>query len=209
MSYRSTLLTVVGVGALGLSAIATAPASMAAGLPTASAAATQAHTMVAPVLTIGSRGAAVRAWQQDIDQVWGKIPSVPQIAVDGVFGARTAAATMDFQRFAHLTADGVVGPKTRAAMETALHGGQGTAPAPAPVLYFGSRGAAVVSWQRDLDRTAQKVTSIPQISIDGVYGQRTVAATKAFQRFAHLTADGVVGPKTRAAMDVALHGGKG
>ncbi|TWE10095.1 peptidoglycan-binding domain-containing protein [Rudaeicoccus suwonensis] len=209
MSYRSSLLTVVSVGALGLSAIATAPASMAATQPTAAATAAHTRTAAAPILYYGSRGVAVRAWQQDIDQVWGKIPSVPQIAVDGVFGARTEAATKDFQRFAHLTADGVVGPKTRAAMMTALHGGQGTAPAPAPILYYGSRGVAVRAWQQDIDQVWGKIPSVPQIAVDGVFGARTEAATKDFQRFAHLTADGVVGPKTRAAMMTALHGSRG
>lgn len=52
-----------------------------------------------PLPRTGSRGAAVRTWQNDIDRVAGKIAGVHQIAQDGI-----------------------VGPRTRAAMDTALHG---------------------------------------------------------------------------------------
>lgn len=41
-------------------------------------------------------------------------------------------------------------------------------------------------------------------AIDGIYGAKTKAAVKAFQRKNGLTADGIVGPKTAAALGMSL-----
>ena len=43
----------------------------------------------------------------------------------------------------------------------------------------------------------------PQLTADGVYGPKTRAAILSFQQSKGLTADGIVGPKTLAAMDLA------
>ncbi len=59
----------------------------------------------AVVVKRGDRGDAVRKVQAALD-----------IAVDGAFGAQTEAAVKDFQQRKGLTADGVVGPKTRDAL---------------------------------------------------------------------------------------------
>src|SRR5664279_5093326 len=59
----------------------------------------------ASVLRIGSSGSAVTVLQAKLG-----------VAQDGVFGARTAAAVVAFQRAHWLAADGVVGPATRAAL---------------------------------------------------------------------------------------------
>jgi hypothetical protein len=61
------------------------------------------------------RGAAVATWQWRL-----RLSLERDVAVDEVFGPATEAATRDFQRDSHLTRDGIVGPLTRAAMESAL-----------------------------------------------------------------------------------------
>lgn len=43
-------------------------------------------------------------------------------------------------------------------------------------------------------------------SVDGVFGSGTLAAVKSFQRANGLTVDGIVGPKTAAAMGLSLGG---
>ena len=43
-------------------------------------------------------------------------------------------------------------------------------------------------------------------SVDGIYGSKTTAAVKYFQRKNGLTADGIVGKKTAAAMGISLSG---
>jgi hypothetical protein len=68
------------------------------------------------LLRRGSTGAAVATWQWRLVQALGR-----DLAVDEQFGARTEQATRDFQRDSRLAADGIVGPRTRAAMVSALH----------------------------------------------------------------------------------------
>lgn len=72
-------------------------------------------------------------------------------------------------------------------------------------LRMGSRGRAVVIWQRKLNRT--RTTS--KLVTDGVFGPGTQSATITFQNSAGLgpAGLGVVGPKTRAAMRYALNRG--
>lgn len=71
-------------------------------------------------------------------------------------------------------------------------------PAPAldyPHIRLGSRGAAVIEAQRLLSAHGEAVGAI-----DGIFGPRTATATRAYQRSAGLTADGIIGPKTWAAL---------
>jgi lysozyme len=65
----------------------------------------------APTLQQGSTGPAVKELQQRLsDQGFDPGP------IDGAFGPQTKAAVMAFQTANGLTADGIVGPKTRAAL---------------------------------------------------------------------------------------------
>jgi peptidoglycan hydrolase-like protein with peptidoglycan-binding domain len=63
----------------------------------------------------GDQSAAVATWQ------WRLVLALHRsLRVDETFGPITEQATKDFQRGHNLRADGVVGPKSRSAMETAL-----------------------------------------------------------------------------------------
>jgi peptidoglycan hydrolase-like protein with peptidoglycan-binding domain len=155
-------------------------------------------------LSLGDRGAAVAAWQRELNRTR---PGNP-IETDGIFGPRTEHATSIFQRQVGLGPDGlgVVGPQTRAALEryvrreAAGRTGSASSPAGSATLRLGSRGAGVVRWQRALNAVADA-----GLVTDGVFGPRTHAATVAFQRAAGLGPDGLglVGSKTRAAMATA------
>jgi metacaspase-1 len=74
------------------------------------------------------------------------------------------------------------------------NGGGGAAGAPEPTLRRGDRGPAVARLQRLLVERGYSVT------VDEIFGQRTDAAVRAFQRTQGLDADGVVGPLTWAAL---------
>lgn len=67
------------------------------------------------LLRRGSRGAAVATWQWRLRLALGR-----NLGIDEIFGPQTEAATRDFQHTQRLTVDGIVGPRSRAAMEQAL-----------------------------------------------------------------------------------------
>jgi peptidoglycan hydrolase-like protein with peptidoglycan-binding domain len=67
------------------------------------------------LLRRNDRGAAVATWQWRL-----RLGLERDVTVDEIFGPVTEEVTRDFQREHHLSADGVVGPLTRAAMEAVL-----------------------------------------------------------------------------------------
>ena len=68
---------------------------------------------------------------------------------------------------------------------------------PGTPLRRGSTGPNVVTLQVALNRIAQNYPAIPKIaSVDGIFGSRTEATVKAFQRIFGLSPDGIVGPAT-------------
>lgn len=68
-------------------------------------------------------------------------------------------------------------------------------PAPLHSVRRGSRGPTVSEAQRQL--AARDLDPGP---IDGIFGGKTDAAARAFQRTAGLSADGIIGPRTWAAL---------
>jgi peptidoglycan hydrolase-like protein with peptidoglycan-binding domain len=108
------------------------------------------------------------------------VQKVLGLHVDRIYGSHTKRAVKRFQRRHGLTADGIVGPATWAALKRA----RGRA----------STGAHV---GRGTVRLLQKALGI---AADGVFGPGTAQAVKDFQRGKGLTPDGVVGPATWAAL---------
>jgi peptidoglycan hydrolase-like protein with peptidoglycan-binding domain len=198
---RAAKVSMVAAAALlagGLAAAGTVPARAAtAGTATAAPAAASQ-----PLLREGSRGAAVTDWQATLNKLAAKgMPSQPKIAADGIFGPKTKAATQAFQRWAHISADGIVGVQTRAVAATALSSAAlDPDPHLKPVLREGSRGAAVRDWQATVNKLAAAgKPGQATIAADGIFGPKTKAATQAFQRWAHISADGIVGVQTYTA----------
>lgn len=83
------------------------------------------------------------------------------------------------------------------------NGMEGVVPVPTkkPTLRKGSSGPYVVECQEDL---IQLDYDLSPYGADGKYGNKTVSAVKAFQRDHGLTADGICGPNTWAALDAAV-----
>lgn len=68
---------------------------------------------------------------------------------------------------------------------------------PGTPLRIGSTGPNVVIVQTSLNRIAQNYPAIPKIpAVDGIFGPKTEASLKEFQRIFNLTPDGIVGPAT-------------
>ncbi|MGF1513713.1 MAG: peptidoglycan-binding protein [Elainellaceae cyanobacterium] len=124
--------------------------------------------------------------------------------VTGFFGALTEAAVIRFQSDRGLTADGIVGATTEAALgessqSSVPEDSQERATDPTDGLLERSEvGEAVTELQRRL--TALGFYDGP---IDGSYGPRTETAVSQFQAENNLAADGVAGPNTIAAIDRA------
>jgi len=59
-------------------------------------------------LQVGSRGAAVRTIQTQLNAISNKYPAIPKVRVDGVFGQNTRNAVQTFQRVFYLPANGIV-----------------------------------------------------------------------------------------------------
>ncbi len=115
---------------------------------------------------------------------------VYQGSVDGVLGPRTRAAVRRFQRRAGLTVDGVVGPHTRRAL-----GRLGRPKIGDRVLHAGAVGWDVAALQ-----FALAWHGFASGIFDGVFGPRAEAAVRGLQRFAGIAPDGVVGPVTLRAL---------
>lgn len=121
---------------------------------------------------------------------------------DGTYGPGTTKAVKDFQNSKELTADGIAGPTTISALAQALGGGTGqatSAQAPTTTLKPGDSGTQVTLLQQALATLGYSPGKA-----DGTYGAGTKKAVGAFQKAQGLTADGIVGPRTLAALQQAL-----
>lgn len=68
-----------------------------------------------------------------------------------------------------------------------------------PLLVVGVRGPHVERWQASLNVWLRDVGRA-HLRTDGIFGPRTLAATRALQREAGVVVDGIVGPGTRGAL---------
>jgi len=162
------------------------------------------------LLRVGSSGQDVMLVQTALARLAEVYPrDIPAITPDGQFGSRTEAAVIAFQRFAGLSADGVVGPTTwRRLMEEYydnLIGGPGgvtpsTPPYPGSPLRRGSTGDNVRLIQNYLNTIRKMYPQIPALSADGIFGSGTETAVRTFQSISGLSADGVIGPATWEAI---------
>ena len=110
-------------------------------------------------------------------------------AANGVFGAATERAVIQFQRVLGARQDGIIGPVTWQFLEPfALESDP-------DVLRRGSRGAMVRRLQEALEASGNSPGRI-----DGLFGTKTQAAVRAFQQGAGLPVTGVVDRATWLAL---------
>ena len=120
------------------------------------------------ILKKGRKGAPVRILQEELG-----------VTADGDFGSGTQKALKEWQADNGLTADGIAGPDTFAAMGLFQ----------LVLLRKGSRGDTVKQLQNALGLDA-----------DGKFGPGTEKAVKSWQSENGLEADGLVGVKSLAAL---------
>ena len=110
--------------------------------------------------------------------------------IDGISGPGTAKAVRRLQKRARIPIDGVVGPQTKRALGRFGRHSFGSRP-----LKSGNTGWDVASLQFRL-----AAHGFPSGEFDGIFGSHIDAALRRFQEWAGLTADGVAGPATLAAL---------
>lgn len=131
----------------------------------------------------GDSGDAVKALQTAL-----KNRGYYSNTIDGSYGYRTVAAVKAFQEKNGLKADGVAGPAT----QLLLYGTNATGSDTSSSLKKGSTGTDV----RNLQYVLYELGYFDG-QIDGIYGDTTVDAVRAFQINNSVTpVDGVAGPKT-------------
>lgn len=145
---------------------------------------------------------------------------------DGQFGPKTEAEVKSFQHHAGLKEDGVVGEKTKAALQAAPAPGDLADPDTPTVADAKADAAGAVTPDGDTDtddaepgtfykgmgignEPDEKVKSLqleieelgyPNIDVDGRFGPKTEQTVKRFQSKMGLKSDGIVGPKTKKTM---------
>jgi LysM repeat protein len=115
--------------------------------------------------------------------------------IDGLVGPQTVAAIRTAQRRAHLPVTGLADKRTRATL-----GPLGRPLLGARVMRPGAFGFDVAVLQFLLTRQG-----VYHGTLDGYLGVGTNAALRRYQRRMRLTADGVVGPRTLAALVLEGH----
>ena len=140
----------------------------------------------ADVLEDGSRGHDVTRLQQQLAQLGYHGQDGATLAADGVFGANTRRAVEAFQHDHGLVVDGKAGPRTGAAIDSAL------------------AQHRTAELQAGLNRLGYTGSDGHALQVDGQFGAQTTFAVRAFQRDHQLAVDGKVGPQTQGALDQAL-----
>jgi peptidoglycan hydrolase-like protein with peptidoglycan-binding domain len=136
-----------------------------------------------PTLSLGSHGHDVRRFQRILVMM----KSLYYTEITGSFNSVTEKSVKDFQGGNGLVADGVVGPATWAALP----------PDPdTPKLSHGSSGNIVKSLQKGLKLYSGQNPAVDPGAIDGIFGNRTESAVRAYQGDRGVTVDGRVGDQT-------------
>jgi peptidoglycan hydrolase-like protein with peptidoglycan-binding domain len=112
--------------------------------------------------------------------------------VDGLYGAATVAAIKAAQKAQGLTVDGIYGPLTHDAVISKITGNAMHSANPRP-------SASIRLLQQEL-----KDLGFDPGAVDGVFGSKTIAALKAFQKSKGLPQTGKLDPATDAALTAAM-----
>lgn len=169
------------------------------------------------ILRLGSASEDVRTIQRQLNRIASNYPSIPRIPqINGIFDETTRRAVEQFQRIFNLTPDGQVGKATWYKIKQIYNGvkklselySEGITISEAQrqyrkVLQSGDTGTDIATLQYYLDFLASFYDTLPDITIDGIFGNETLNAVLAFQRQFGLAQDGVVGRQTWYAIQDA------
>lgn len=120
------------------------------------------------------------------------------ITVDGDFGPQTEKIVKEFQTKNGLPVTGTITPALRGLLESMSDPLKVSAKKLTTGAYMkkDDSGAAVI----DLQKALNKSGADPKITLDGVFGNETLMAVKAFQKKQKIATDGIAGPETMTAL---------
>ena len=171
------------------------------------------------LLKQGTKSEAVRTLQQNL-----KTLGYYTGSVTGNFGPLTKEAVYSFQKANGLSADGIAGEKTLAAVSSKLKGGSssGSSNSSSSSSSSGSNnGSSSTSSLLNTSLTLQQGTKNDEVlklqnmltslgfytgNKTGNFGEKTADAVIAYQKSKGLTADGIAGKKTLAAINADYSG---
>ena len=158
------------------------------------------------LLKEGMSGDYIKTLQYYLNIVAYFYPQIPNINVDGYFGPKTREAVIAFQEMFGLVPDGIVGRDTWKALSNAYKTSINSIPEeykseaeivyPGYVLSEGITNDDVRRLQTFLEKISQAYPSIPSVTVDGVFGEKTKEAVSAIQRMYGIPVSGVAGPVT-------------
>ncbi len=158
-------------------------------------------------LRAGSSGPYVEQIQRRLNRIATNYPAIPKIyPTNGVFGPETEETVETFQRVFGLTPDGIVGDATWYRIQYIYNSVKRLSELYSEGLTLedissqypsrlarGAEGVGVEILQYYLNFVADFIPTVPSVSEDGVFGEETENAVRAFQRTYGLTPDGIVG----------------
>ncbi len=171
-------------------------------------------------LRLGDLSENVRRMQLYLNRISANYPAIPKIvAVTGRFDENTENSVKAFQRIFGLASDGIIGKATwykiiyifDAVTRLAELESEGIGYENLPLqfqndLSVGDSGGQVVSLQYFLVLLSRFVDFIPEITVDGSYGEATANAVRSFQQYKNLPVTGAVDRQTWDSLYQAYSG---
>ena len=158
--------------------------------------------------------------QRELNRIAANYPSIPRIPqANGIFEARTQAAVKKFQEIFNLDVDGIVGRNTWYKIKYIYSGvkrlselySEGIVKTEDERLYaetlrLGDRGIEVRTVQYYLNFLGTFNQYLPEIAVDGIFGNETLNSVLKFQELYGLDVDGVIGRNTWNTIQNAYDG---
>ena len=166
------------------------------------------------LLRLGVAGEDVALIQRQLNRIARNYPAMGgPLEVDGIYGTETEAMVRRFQQIFNLAVDGIVGKATWYRIKSIFGAVKGLSELAGEglrleevdrifvsPLRLGDTGEPVQIIQYYLSLLAYFNSSLPLVSINGVFDEATDAAVRAFQQEQGLAVDGIVGERTWNAL---------
>ena len=147
-------------------------------------------------IRLGSNGDYVEIIQTYLNYISAFYSEIDQINVDGIYGEASKKQVESFQRLFNLPVTGVVNEETWNSISEVYRLISAVVLYPGFALKQGDSNRYVAYLQIYLNDIASINENIPSFVIDGIYGDNTEKAVRAFQREYGLIEDGIVGNET-------------